>query len=95
MSANSMLAGSMVSLPSKSVGKVQQRSAPQRPAFGSNFVKGTSTRFAGQSLLMEAGSMSGSRKVTTMAAKGEKLNVLSFDYLIDTYNLQCAIFSKA
>jgi hypothetical protein len=68
------MAGSMVSLPSKSVGRVQQRSAPQRPAFGNTFIKGTSTSFAGQSLQMEAGSMTGSRKVTAMAAKGEKLN---------------------
>ncbi|KAL4519285.1 hypothetical protein Ndes2526A_g00378 [Nannochloris sp. 'desiccata'] len=59
----------MVSLPSKSVGRVQQCSAPQRPAFGKNFMKGTSTRFTGQSLQMEAGSMTGSRKVTAMAAK--------------------------
>ena len=76
MSANSIMAGSMVSLPSKSVGRVQQRSAPQRAAFGNTFMKGTSTSFAGQSLHMEAGSMTGSRKVTAMAAKGEKLNLL-------------------
>ena len=74
MSANSILAGSMVSLPSKSVGRVQQRSAPQRAAFGNTFMKGTSSSFAGQSLNMEAGSMTGSRKVTAMAAKGEKIN---------------------
>lgn len=74
MSAHSILAGPMVSLPSKSIAKVQQRSAPQRPAFGNTFMKGTSTSFAGQSLQMEAGAMTGSRKVTAMAAKGEKLN---------------------
>lgn len=71
MAANAMVAGPSVLLPSKAVCRVQQRSAAQRPAFGSNFVTGSGRQFAGQSLQVETTRMAGSRKVTAMAAKSE------------------------
>jgi len=67
------LAGPSVLLPGKASCRTQQRSNAQRQAFGSTFVKGTSGNFAGQSLRLEASTGAGSsRKVTTMAAKGER-----------------------
>ena len=65
-----------VVLPAKAV-VPQQRAAVQRPvAFGNTFMKGSSAPFAGQSLAVQAGSMAGPRKVTTMAAKGKALATL-------------------
>lgn len=69
--------GSSVMLPRKSVAiRQQQQTSVHRMAFGSSFVKGSSGKqLAGQQLEVQAASrMQSSRKVTTMAAKGETRN---------------------
>jgi hypothetical protein len=68
------ITGAAVLLPaSRAVSAPQQRSS-SRPVIGSSFLKGSKQQFGGQSLAAEASSSSGSsaRRVTVMAAKGER-----------------------
>lgn len=72
MASNTMAHTSVV-LPTKAACRPQQRKPQQQAMLGSTFAKGSSSQFAGQSLRLEASTSAGSsRKVTTMAAKGER-----------------------
>jgi hypothetical protein len=89
-----MAANSLASvLPTRSIVKVQQRSSEARPMFSSSFIKGSGRQFAGQSLHLQASNAAStsSRRVTTMAAKGENRSLRDFYTVKYPRRAQCAI----
>jgi hypothetical protein len=68
------ITGAAVLRPASRAVSAPQQSSSSRPVFGSSFLKGSKQQFGGQSLAAEASSSSGSsaRRVTVMAAKGER-----------------------